>query len=686
MKRTFILFLLASLLYLPSMSQKKIRVACVGNSVTYGYGLSDREQTCYPTRLQEMLGDGYEVRNFGNSGTTLLFKGHKPYIKVQEFRDAMDFKADLVIIHLGLNDTDPRNWPEWKEEFIPNYRALIDSFRVANPKAKIWICKMTPIFHGHRRFESGTRDWHAQIQTRIEQIARTSQVRLIDLFTPLHCHPEMFPDALHPNPDGAMILAKTVYGAISGDYSGLQIPALYTDGMVIQRNESIKFHGIADYGEEVTVEFNGMKRKTIGDDQGHWDVTFPQMDAGGPYEITFKAKSCKYIIRNAWVGEVWLCSGQSNMEFKVQQSVTAKQDYADADRLKNLHIFNMPALSRTDNVTWPDSVLEKNNRLEHLRMGPWENSSSESVKDFSAIAFNFGRVLADSLNIPIGIICNAVGGTTTESWIDRTSIENEFPQILRNWTENDLTQAWVRERAKYNNKNATNKMQRHPYEPCYMYEAGIRPLEQYNIRGVLWYQGESNADRLEVHNKLFPMLVKSWRNNWNKRDLPFYTVQLSSLNRHHFPQFRDAQRRLAKSINNVWMAVTIDVGDSLDVHPRMKRPVGERLAALALNHTYNYNIESEGPELKDARRAGDALELTFSHADGMSITRGFEIAGDDGLYYPAEARIADNRIVLKSKNVKTPCSVRYGWQPFTRADLRNKQGFPAPTFIKENIY
>ena len=182
MKRTFILFLLASLLYLPSMSQKKIRVACVGNSVTYGYGLSDREQTCYPTRLQEMLGDGYEVRNFGNSGTTLLFKGHKPYIKVQEFRDAMDFKADLVIIHLGLNDTDPRNWPEWKEEFIPNYRALIDSFRVANPKAKIWICKMTPIFHGHRRFESGTRDWHAQIQTRIEQIARTSQVRLIDLF------------------------------------------------------------------------------------------------------------------------------------------------------------------------------------------------------------------------------------------------------------------------------------------------------------------------------------------------------------------------------------------------------------------------------------------------------------------------------------------------------------------------
>ena len=164
------LLILSAFVLLPASAKTRkqnarpIRVACVGNSVTYGYGLSNRDRDAYPVRLQAMLGDKFEVGNFGHSGSTLLSRGHRPYIKTQEFRQALDFKADWVVIHLGLNDTDPRNWPDWKEDFIPDYRALIDSFRVANPKARVLICLMTPIFDRHPRFQSGTRDWHEQIQ------------------------------------------------------------------------------------------------------------------------------------------------------------------------------------------------------------------------------------------------------------------------------------------------------------------------------------------------------------------------------------------------------------------------------------------------------------------------------------------------------------------------------------------
>ena len=232
MKNKGIIFIALCLCVCGSHAAQKIKVACVGNSVTYGYGLQDREHDSYPVRLQQMLGEGYEVQNFGHSGATLLYKGHRPYIGLPEFHQALQFKPDWVVIHLGLNDTDPRNWPDWKEEFIPNYRALIDSFRLVNPEARILVCKMTPIFHRHPRFQSGTRDWHAQIQQAIEQVAQGSGAQLIDLYEPLHCRPDLFPDALHPNPEGAKILAKTVYSALTGDYGGLHLPPVYSTGMV----------------------------------------------------------------------------------------------------------------------------------------------------------------------------------------------------------------------------------------------------------------------------------------------------------------------------------------------------------------------------------------------------------------------------------------------------------------------
>lgn len=739
---TYFLCVLLSLTVSPAWGSRKkqaaerpLRVACVGNSVTYGYGLRHRDRDAYPVRLQQMLDSAYganrfEVGNFGHSGATLLYKGHRPYVKLPEFHQALDFKADWVVIHLGLNDTDPRNWPDWKEEFIPNYRALIDSFRTVNPEARILVCKMTPIFDRHSRFQSGTRDWHAQIQRAIEQVAQGAGAQLVDLYTPLHSRPDLFPDALHPNPEGAMILARTVYGALTGDHGGLQLPPVYSNGMVLPRDEHLMIEGRANARQNIhRVLSKDGKVVDEGDTftraDGTWSMELPHMKAGGPYTLRFtatplhpdnyhfyypekypylldnltKAKAQTLTIDSLYFGDLWLASGQSNMEMRVDQCNTLNQDLADAARLGNrLHLYNMPARARTDAVEWPDNVLAFTNRLQYMDCQGWQSASSASVRAFSAVAFHFGRVLCDSLeDVPIGIICNAVGGSTTESWIDRTTLEWELPNIISDWRNGDYGQPWARGRMTKNVARALDKesfvynpLQRHPYEPCYLFEAAIAPLGHLPIKGVIWYQGESNAHNLELHEQLFTLLEQSWRKHfarrWNcefqkKPVLPFYTVQLSSLPRPSWPAFRDSQRRLAEKLEHTGLVVTTDLGDSTDVHYRNKRPVGERLALQALRHTYGHTLECEGPTLHSAVRGQNhTVTLRFDHADGLTCTRGFEIASSDGLFYPADIKIKGNEILLSSPAVKWPVTVRYGWSGYTDGDLRNAQGLPSSTF------
>lgn len=683
-KRTIVLFGLL-LMVLTAVAGGKIKVACVGNSVTWGMTIIDREKNCYPAQLQKMLGDKYEVRNFGHSGTTLLQHGHRPYVDQQEYQEALNFKADLVIIHLGLNDTDPRNWPEYSEEFNADYILLIDSFRQANPKAKIWICLMTPIFERHPRFESGTRDWHAQIQKHIRQVATATRVPLIDLNTPLYSRPDLLADAIHPNAEGAKIIAETVYGALTGNYGGLSLSPLYTDGMVIQRNKPIVFRGKANAGETVKVNFNGHMLSAMTNDAGKWKVTFPAEEAGGPYKAQISTKKEKLTIKDIYVGEVWLCSGQSNMELPVNAVQSKTQDLNEADCQTRLHLFNMSAIYPTTAVAWSTNACDSVNRHQYLHIGPWRNCSRESLDGFSAVAYHFGKKLADSLQVPVGIICNAVGGTTTESWIDRHTLEQRMPAILRDWYHGDFGMKWARERALQNISISKNPLQRHPYAPAYMFETGMLPLKGYSIKGVVWYQGESNAHNMELHERLFPMLQKSWRNFFHNPELPFYFVQLSSLNRPSWPRFRDSQRRMASRLRNTWMVVTTDVGDSLDVHYTNKKPVGERLGLQALHHSYDYNIESDGPICHSVSAKDNGLELQFIHAKSLSAKGGrligFEVAGADGIYYPAEAQItSSNTILVRSSSVTRPLYVRYGWQPFTRANLVNEVGLPCSTF------
>lgn len=689
-------FLSFLLLACGAAAGQPVRVACVGNSVTYGVGVADRAAEAYPAQLQRLLGDGYEVGNFGHSGTTLLSHGSNPYVRTAEFRAAMDFRADLVVIHLGLNDTDPRNWPQLADDFIPDYRALIDSFRSANPAARVWVCLMTPIFHGHRRFDSGTRDWHALIQRRIAQVARTAGVGLIDLYTPLHCRPDLFPDALHPDAEGAAILARTVYGALTGRYGGLRLPQPYGDGMVLQRGQAIRLHGTADAGTPVCVRFRGMERTDTAGAHGpggRWEVCFPAQLAGGPYELTFSAGAEQRTLRDVWVGEVWLCSGQSNMAFPLSSAATAREDLAAADTLSRVHLYHMAPVAETDAVAWPDSVLEAVNDLRYFRPGGWTRADAAAAARFSAVGFHFARVLADSLGCHVGVLCNAVGGSPAEAWIDRARLELHRPAMLHDWTNGDYAQPWVRQRAAENMQGKKTALQRHPYEPAYLFEAGIAPLEGYALRGVVWYQGESNAHNVELHERLFPLLEESWRAQWAAPRLPFYVVQLSSIApRRSWPHFRDSQRRLCERLPQTWMAVTSDVGDSLDVHPRRKREVGERLAFSALYHTYGRtSVVPSGPLYAGFRREGGALRLSFRWAGGMQAARpgaalcGFEVAGPDGLYHPASARVEGRTVVVSSPAVTAPCAVRYGWQPFTRANLVNAAGLPASTFRDERF-
>ena len=688
MKRLLITLLLA--LPLMAVAQEKIKVACVGNSVTYGYGHKNPAETSYPTQLQQLLGEEYEVRNFGHSGATLLNKGHRPYTKLPEYKAALEFAPDIVVIHLGLNDTDPRNWPNYRDEFFGDYTGIIDSFRKAHPDGnpKIIVCRMTPIFHWHRRFKSGTRDWYWQIQEKIEEIAQHENLELVDLSRYLYSRPDLMPDALHPNAEGAGILAKQVYQAITDDFGGLSLPAIYSDNMVVQQNKPFIVAGTADAGKEVVARFGKQMRVTTAAEDGSWRVMFtPMMADGEKYAITVECGKEKIKFKNVVIGEVWLCSGQSNMAFMVKESSHKTQSLANV-KGKDIRLYDMKPRVFTDNIEWDSTSLVALNRHDYYRATEWQLQDEKNVSDFSAVAYHFGAMLADSLGVPVGLICNAVGGAPAESFIDRKTIEFNptLVDILYNWRENDMIQDWCRGRAAKNIAKSTDKLQRHPYEPCYLYETGIAPIASYPICGAIWYQGESNAHNVELHEEIFPTLVDSWRRTWENPEMPFYFVQLSGINRPSWPHFRDSQRRLAQEIPYSDFAVSSDKGHPTDVHPKEKAPVGERLARLALNQTYGMeHVAQHGPTPVRAFSFRGKTVIEFSDANKLMTSdgaplRGLEIAGKTAGFtavdFEKKATIKGNRIIIEGESHR----IRYGWKPFTDANLVNEAGLPASTF------
>ncbi len=480
-----------------------------------------------------------------------------------------------------------------------------------------------------------------------------------------------------------ILLAQTSLVFADGEVK-LQMPSYYSDNMMLQYGVDITVNGKGKANETVHVSIEGHNLSAQVNYNNQWDVVIPPLKAGGPYTLTVSSSTDTLRYNNILAGDVWFCSGQSNMEFMLKETPISKDELARINN-SNIRLYDMKAKYRTNAVMWDKTPLDSINAYHYFQSPSWETLSQESVADFSAVAYYFGKMLNDSLDIPIGLICNAVGGSPTEAWIDAEVLQTEFPEILHDWKNNGIVQDWVRGRALLNIKKSRAHSQLHPYMPGYLFESGVRPFDGFPMKGVIWYQGESNAHDIAAHEKLFKLLVYNWRHHWQSDSLPFYYVQLSSLNRDTWPEFRDSQRRMLKEIPKVGMAVSSDYGDPRDVHPVNKKPIGQRLARLALADTYNKSIVSSGPLFQKVDFLNQTAKVYFEQANGLKTSdgakiRGFEIAGRDGVYHTADAFVYNSCVYLSSQNVDSPKYVRYAWQPYTTANLVNGDELPASTF------
>lgn len=662
------------------MAQAQVKVACLGNSITYGLTLQSPESQSYPSLLGNMLGAKYEVRNFGHSGAAVLRKGHHPYTDTPEFAAAIDYKPDIAIIHLGVNDTDPRSWPNFSEQFTADYLYIINKLCEANPDVRILMARLTPLRATHPRFRSGTRIWRLEAQDLIERLAGQQHLELIDFNSPLVNQQRLLHDGVHPDAEGARLLAVEAYKGVTGQYGPLRMSPVYSSGMVLPHSRYLTLHGYANAFTPITLSVDGHTYRTRSSNRGQWQVTIPPLTPAREYDITVSDGSDTLRLSNILAGVVFLASGQSNMAFTIGEDHDAECTIASCgDSL--LRFYAMQPRFITNNITWSPQQVDSVNNLLYFRPASWQAVSPRNAAPLSAVAYYFARELRDSLRLPVGIIQNPVGGATTGSWTDINTIEEVMPELLLNWHHNDYVQPWAQQRALTN----SGPSGRHPYEPSYLFAAGIEPLDHFPIDGVIWYQGESNAHNIELHASLFKALVKSWRSYFRNPEMPFYFSQLSSIDRPSWPKFRNSQRLLAKEIPYTAMAVITDCGDSLDVHPRHKSPVGHRLARLALQHSFGFPIDAHSPEPVDACITPQGIELSFAHARSLALSHGsepitFEVAGPDRIFAPAKAKIINNKIILYDMDSKNPQFVRYAWQPFTRANLINSDSVPASTF------
>lgn len=685
MKTRFFFILLFNLCCLISVSAsaQKVKIACIGDSVTFGYGISQRDSLSYPGQLQVLLGDIYEVGNFGHSGATLLKNGHNPFSRTVAYQEALAFKADIAIIHLGLNDTDPRNWPYHKDEFEADYASLIEDLQRENPNIRILIAELTPIFSGHPRFKSGTRDWHQEIRGKIQKIAKDNGVELIDFYLPLHQHPDLFPDNLHPTAEGAGILAQLVYSKLTNETFEFQLDGFFQNGAVLQSGEKIKVFGKGIPGKEVAVRIEDSNAKSLVDADGDWAVELEQVPVGGAFELEVRHAKEALKLDSVWVGDLWLAMGQSNMDWPLSQSNGGKSlmDMGE-DPFPKFYKFN--PVAKMNNQAWDIPVLEA---VQDLNFFEQKWLGGAALTSVSGVAYFFAKQLEASLNIPIGIVQLSLGGAPIESFIKRTSLEkdNLMVDMLADWKHSDFLMPWVRQRIKENLGDSYYGFQRHPFEPSYLFEAGIKHLKGLPFKGLIWYQGESNTHNPKLYSRLFHLFANDVREEFGE-NLPIYTVQLPGMSRNEWPHFREIQSKLAADMENTYMAVTIDLGDSLDVHPLDKKSVGERLANLAL--IYSYGNQSEDPakiRVTSWKIENGHLGLFFNVNDSLKVggkiqVQGFELIGPKGVRKKVIAEIKNNEIVIEIPCNFSPEAVWYGFDPFPETNLLSPSGLQIGPF------
>ncbi|MEO6184627.1 MAG: sialate O-acetylesterase [Verrucomicrobiota bacterium] len=466
---------------------------------------------------------------------------------------------------------------------------------------------------------------------------------------------------------------------------------LFSNGAVLQRGLAVPIWGSANEGEKITVQFNGQEISTTAKN-GRWLVRLKPIQAGGPFTLTIKGANT-ITLTNIWGGEVWLCSGQSNMGFQLSRAENAAQAMATAGD-SQLRLFSVPHEAA-------DSPRQDIS-------GAWQESTSQTASNFSAVAYFFGRDLRRALKVPVGLIDSSVGGTPAEAWTSRETLaaDPELKKVLELYAAN--VRLFDPEKASADFKNASQKHAEkvkaatlagktppvapkkatHPgataKRPAGLYNAMIAPLQPYALAGVIWYQGEANSGRAEQYQVLFPALIRNWRQAWGQGDFPFLFVQIAPYAQMK-PEIREAQLITAQRVPRTAMVVTTDVGEETDIHPKKKEPVGARLALAASALAYGEKIEFSGPVYASMKTQGAKVILSFTHVGGGLMAKrgdlkGFKIAGVDGNFVPATANIDGDTVVLSNASVKNPAAVRYGWDRVPEVNLFNKDGLPATPF------
>ncbi|MCE5323211.1 sialate O-acetylesterase [bacterium] len=436
--------------------------------------------------------------------------------------------------------------------------------------------------------------------------------------------------------------------------------ALFSDGAVLQQGISVPVWGTAANGEKVTVKFLNQTVSTKAEDS-RWMVHLKPLKAGGPYTMTISGENTVEV-KNILIGEVWICSGQSNMEFQLRYAANAEPAIASS-KDSQIRLFKVPKRATADPKYDVDAA--------------WNECGSGTVNEFSAVGYFFGRGLRRQLNVPIGLIETSWGGTPAQAWTSMACLQ-----------ANPVTKPMIDEHAPKDED---------PKSCTALYNGMVVALQPYAIKGVIWYQGETNAADAFRYKTLFPVMIDCWRKAWSQGNFPFLFVQLAPFGKlntepvdSHWAELREAQRLTAESVPNTAMAVITDYGNPDNIHPKWKEPVGDRLAAAALAKVYGRDVPYQGPSFKSMEVFGNRVVLSFDNVTGGLEARGGEltgwtIAGDDHKFVNAHASIVGDMVVVSSPDVAHPSVVRYGWSDAPVVNLFNKVGFPASPFSTTDL-
>lgn len=462
---------------------------------------------------------------------------------------------------------------------------------------------------------------------------------------------------------------------------------IFSDHMVLQRDQANKVWGKATPGEKVTVKIADQSLSTTADDAGLWQVMLEPLPVGEALELVVSGANNELRIADVLVGEVWICSGQSNMQWSVANSTNA-----DLERLtaKNpqLRMINFPQVG-TQEPVWQHPKSQ------------WKVCTPENVSGFSAVGYFFGRQLQETLDVPVGLINNAWGGSACEAWISRENLEaaGEYSKMLQQYDDmaaqaKTLSEKQDRTAEEQKQLDNINRALSGNHRPGNIYNGVLKSHLGYGIRGSIWYQGESNASRAYQYRDLFPLMISSWRDEWGQGDFPFYWVQLADFMQEKpepaesaWAELREAQTMTMAKLDHTGEAVIIDIGEGKDIHPKNKVEVGMRLARLALANDYGIEIANRSPQYKSMEKSGNKIILTFDHIDGgwrpfdTKDPVGFAIAGEDKKFVWADAKILDDkRIEVSSAAVADPVAVRYAWADNPVCNMYDAAGLPLTPF------